>query len=88
MYVVELDRPWLDTPLEFQGFPLISPEQIDEIRRYCRIVFIDPEREYWTPEPRKAASPIWGPADHVDHHQRDSALCRISADRSRFPHQH
>lgn len=24
MYVAELDRPWLDTPFLFQGFPIMS----------------------------------------------------------------
>src|SRR3954468_724124 len=54
MYVIELDRPWLGTPFDFQGFPLTSAEQIDQIRQYCKIVYVDPERERWTPELRKA----------------------------------
>jgi HD-GYP domain-containing protein (c-di-GMP phosphodiesterase class II) len=62
MYVVELDRPWLGTPFDFQGFPLTSDEQIEQLRRYCEIVYIDPEREPWTPERRKAALGIRGGA--------------------------
>ena len=43
MYVVELDRPWLGTPFDFQGFPVTSQEEIDLLKRYCKIVFVDPE---------------------------------------------
>ena len=45
MYVTELDRPWLDTPFEFQGFPITSADQIDALRRHCKTVFIDLERD-------------------------------------------
>ena len=41
MYVSELDRPWLETPFLFQGFEILSDEQIEEIKRYCRHVYID-----------------------------------------------
>ena len=45
MYVLELDRPWLGTPFLFQGFPIASDEQIEELRKHCRTVYIDPERQ-------------------------------------------
>lgn len=45
MYVVELDRPWLGTPFLFQGFPLTDDEQIDALKKLCRHVFVDPERD-------------------------------------------
>tara|TARA_R110001599_G_scaffold72151_1_gene200552 strand:+ start:40 stop:1299 length:1260 start_codon:yes stop_codon:yes gene_type:complete len=41
MYVVELDRPWIDTPFLFQGFLISSEEEIDQLRQYCEYVFID-----------------------------------------------
>jgi cyclic di-GMP phosphodiesterase len=44
MYVLELDRPWLGTPFLFQGFPIVSDDQIKELKKYCRAVYIDPER--------------------------------------------
>ncbi len=46
MYVVELDRPWLGTPFDFQGFALTSEGQIESLRRYSKSVFIDIEREW------------------------------------------
>jgi HD-GYP domain-containing protein (c-di-GMP phosphodiesterase class II) len=44
MYVVELDRPWLGTPFDFQGFPLTHENQIDQLKSLCRIVYVDPDR--------------------------------------------
>ena len=51
MYVVELDCPWLGTPFDFQGFPVTSDEQIELLKRHCKTVAVDPEREQWRPEP-------------------------------------
>src|SRR3990172_3354377 len=45
MYVTELDRPWLGTPFPFQGFPIMSAHQIDELKQYCKTVFIDLDRD-------------------------------------------
>src|SRR5580658_1476165 len=47
MYVVELDRPWLGTPFVFQGFPITSERLIEEVKKRCKTVFIDVERQ-WT----------------------------------------
>lgn len=41
MYVVELDRPWLDTPFLIQGFLISSEEEIDQLCKNCDHVFID-----------------------------------------------
>ena len=38
MYVVALDRPWIGTNFAFQGFPLVSSDQIEQLRAYCRSV--------------------------------------------------
>jgi len=43
MYVVQLDRPWLDTPFLFQGFYIRDDDEIDEIRRYCEYVYVSVE---------------------------------------------
>ena len=52
MYVVELDRPWVETSFAFQGFRLESQEQVETLRSYCKTVFVDPERQAWQPEKR------------------------------------
>lgn len=44
MYIRELDRPWIETPFQLQGLWINSPKQVEEIKRYCKHVFIDPDR--------------------------------------------
>lgn len=41
MYVSELDRDWLDSPFLFQGFMLETAEQVAEVQRVCRFVYVD-----------------------------------------------
>ncbi|MDT3679324.1 MAG: HD-GYP domain-containing protein [Burkholderiaceae bacterium] len=41
MFVVELDRPWLDTPFLLQGFLVDSRIELDRLRRYCQYVYVD-----------------------------------------------
>lgn len=43
MYVTRLDRPWTDTPFLFQGFYIRNQDEIEELRRHCQYVFVDPE---------------------------------------------
>ena len=45
MYVSKLDRPWTETPFVFQGFVLKTEKQIDTLKKYCKHVFVDPEKE-------------------------------------------
>ncbi|RCS57523.1 HD-GYP domain-containing protein [Parvibium lacunae] len=44
MFVAELDRPWLDTPFLLQGFVLDDVAQLEMLRKYCRVVYIDRTR--------------------------------------------
>lgn len=41
MFVAELDRPWLETPFLIQGFVIESHEQIAELQRCCKFVFVE-----------------------------------------------
>ncbi len=43
MNIVEPDRPWLETPFLFQGFPLVSDDQVQQVREICQYVYIDEE---------------------------------------------
>lgn len=43
MYVVNLDRPWLDTPFLVQGFHIRDNEELRALNKYCKHVFIDPD---------------------------------------------
>ena len=59
MYVAELDRPWLGTPFLFQGFEIRAQEELDELRRFCKWVYIDiPEAFTGAPPPRRPATPV------------------------------
>lgn len=66
MYVVELDRPWIGTNFAFQGFPLESDDQIEQLRFYCKSVYVDPERGAWTPSKRDPLGPLQGSANAGD----------------------
>jgi HD-GYP domain-containing protein (c-di-GMP phosphodiesterase class II) len=55
MYVSKLDRPWTETPFAFQGFVLKSDKQIEVLKKYCRHVFVDVEKEE-RPEPAKVTA--------------------------------
>ncbi len=46
MYVIELDRPWLETPFVYQGFPIHTEVQIKVLKKYCKTVYIETEKEY------------------------------------------
>ncbi|MDH4048965.1 MAG: HD-GYP domain-containing protein [Gammaproteobacteria bacterium] len=43
MYVAQLDRPWLETPFLFQGFYIRSQDEITELQKYCKNVFVHRE---------------------------------------------
>ena len=42
MYVAELDRSWLQTSFHAHGILLHHSEQIEELRRLCEYVYVDP----------------------------------------------
>ena len=54
MFIAELDRPWTETPFMFQGFVLSSRNQLDALRKYCKKVYIDPEKTVAMEEPGAA----------------------------------
>ena len=43
MFVVDLDRPWLDTPFLLQGFLIDSQVELDTLRKYCEYAYVDLE---------------------------------------------
>lgn len=44
MYVSGLDRPWSQTPFPLQGFFIRQPDEIDQLKLYCKYVLIDVQR--------------------------------------------
>jgi putative nucleotidyltransferase with HDIG domain len=59
MYVTQLDRSWLDTPFFFHKVLLKSPQQLSQLKAYCRYVYIDTEKGKDTdhPLPMKEVDP-------------------------------
>ncbi|MBI2959591.1 MAG: DUF3391 domain-containing protein [Betaproteobacteria bacterium] len=55
MYVSKLDRPWTETPFVFQGFVLKSEKQLEVLKKFCKHVFVDPEKED-LPDPGKVTA--------------------------------
>ncbi len=45
MFVAELDRPWTETPFMYQGFVLDNGTQLEVLKKYCKKVTIDLDRE-------------------------------------------
>ncbi|MBV8742734.1 MAG: HD-GYP domain-containing protein [Sinobacteraceae bacterium] len=41
LYVSRLDRPWTETPFLFQGFAIESEEELAQLRRLCRFVYVE-----------------------------------------------
>jgi putative nucleotidyltransferase with HDIG domain len=56
MYIAELDRPWRETPFMFQGFEIRSHDDIEQLKRHCRFVYVD------TPDTPSAGAPIRRPS--------------------------
>jgi HD-GYP domain-containing protein (c-di-GMP phosphodiesterase class II) len=44
MFIVQLDRPWLDTPFLLQGFLIEDEGTLDQLREMCDHVTVDPSR--------------------------------------------
>ncbi|MDH5579381.1 MAG: DUF3391 domain-containing protein [Betaproteobacteria bacterium] len=45
MFVAKLDRPWTETPFVYQGFVLKTEQQLNALKKYCKTVFVDPEKK-------------------------------------------
>ena len=90
MFVCELDRPWLDTPFLFQGFPIENSDQVQDLRAYCRFVFIDPARGagYERPPPslgaRRERPSSGGVGDAGPSPQELDELCSASSHTARL----
>lgn len=58
MFVAQLDRPWTETPFLFQGFYIHHSDEIEELGRYCKHVFVDPDRSERSPQPEQESRTI------------------------------
>lgn len=53
MYVEQLDRPWLETSLLFQGFYIRSEDELRQLRESCEFVYVDNQKCAISPEYEK-----------------------------------
>ena len=58
MFVAQLDRPWTETPFLFQGFYIHHSDEIEELKRYCKHVFVDPDRSEQPPQAEQESRTI------------------------------
>ncbi len=56
MYIVELDRPWTESPFLFQGFLLENDNDLLLIQTLCKWVFVDVVEEEWNERDKKGKS--------------------------------
>ncbi|MBA55451.1 MAG: hypothetical protein CMK89_13435 [Pseudomonadales bacterium] len=54
MHVSRLDRPWLDTPFLFQGFPVHDEDDLTALKNICEFVYIDVLKTSVAPEVRSS----------------------------------
>ncbi len=57
MFVAKLDRPWTETPFVYQGFVLQTEQQIEALKKYCKVVYVDPEKRQEVVAPRLLTLP-------------------------------
>ena len=50
VFIVELDRPWTETPFTFQGFVLNDDKELALLKLYCKKVVIDLDKGLDLPE--------------------------------------
>ena len=82
MHVTDLDRPWLETPMLFQGYEIRSQAEIDELRRYCKFVYISLPPTMTAKAPPPAPSMEHRPAakgTNDQHHRVEFDLLRKAA---------
>lgn len=60
MFVIELDRPWLDTPFLLQGFLIEDERTLEQLRAICEHVIVDRVRsagQEYRAEPKQTREP-------------------------------
>jgi cyclic di-GMP phosphodiesterase len=57
MFVARLDRPWTETPFVYQGFVLKTEQQLNALKKYCKVVYVDPEKRQEVAAPKLLTLP-------------------------------
>lgn len=64
MYVSSLDRPWLDTPFLFQGFPIQDQDDLFALKNICEFVYIDTLKSHFIPDAKRSHPMVKGSKFH------------------------
>ncbi len=80
MFVVELDRPWLETPFAMQGFLIRDDSDVDYVAKHCDYVYIDPQRKVSPDKLPKRKGRARKP-DKVPPPKRDKVPLKVEFDR-------
>lgn len=59
MFVAQLDRPWLGTPFHFQGFWVNDRNAINNLRQFCRAVWVRTDKRGRPTDVKDAATVDW-----------------------------
>ena len=59
MFVAQLDRPWLGTPFHFQGFWVNDLNAINNLRQFCRAVWVRTDKRGRPTDVKDAATVDW-----------------------------
>lgn len=63
LYVRELDRPWTDLPVVFQGLEIRTDEELAMLQAHCRFVYVQPERSEQEEDVTLHSSELTPPTD-------------------------
>jgi putative nucleotidyltransferase with HDIG domain len=66
MYVTELDRPWIESRFLFQGFEIRADEELAELQRLCKYVYIETDVEYQNGQARPRQPAVTGTPDPTE----------------------
>lgn len=58
MFIVELDRPWLETPFLMQGFLVEDSQTAQQVKDLCRFVYVDWQRSVGVHHKAKARESV------------------------------
>lgn len=75
MYVAQLDRPWLETPFLLKGFEIRDVNELQQLRHFCKHVYVDVSQGSLTEEmvldarckEQEYASVLAAPATRLQH---------------------
>lgn len=75
MYVAQLDRPWLETPFLLKGFEIRDANELQQLRHFCKHVYVDVSQGSLTEEKvldarckeQEYASVLAAPATRLQH---------------------